>query len=234
MTIHKAGGPNWRHIDLGNSGAMADLKVRQAVELWIDRVGDAKTLLGPLDWPATVLDSHIWMNNQAQYKSTCGDFCNRDIAKADSLLESAGYAKGSDGIYAKAGKPLSLNFVIPDGVKTSSDEAALQMKALSAAGIKVVIKSVPSDPFFPDYVLKGNFDITIFSWIGTQFPISSAQSIYQTDGGQNYAKIGTPALDADYAKVVSDLDTDRCVAAELQDRPADLGRGPLGAAVPAS
>ncbi len=149
VTIHKAGGPNWRHIDLGNTGPMSDLKVRQAIVLSIDRVGDAKTLLSPLDWPATVLDSHIWMNNQAQYKSTCGDFCNQDIAKADSLLESDGYTKGADGIYAKNGKPLSLNFIIPDGVKTSSDEAALQQKALQTAGIKINIKSVPTRPVLP-------------------------------------------------------------------------------------
>jgi len=216
VTIHKAGGPNWRHIDFGNSGAMSDLKVRQAVELSIDRVGDAKTLLGPLDWPATVLDSHIWMNNQAQYKSTCGDFCNRDVAKADSLLESAGYTKGADGVYAKNGKPLVLNFVIPDGVKTSADEAALQQKALAEAGITIKIKSVPSDPFFPDYVLKGNFDLTIFSWIGTPFPISSAQSIYTSDGGQNYAKIGTPEIDALYKKAVSDLNENDAVQLTYQ------------------
>jgi peptide/nickel transport system substrate-binding protein len=206
VTIHKAGGPNWRHIDLGSSGPMSDVKVRQAVMLSIDRVGDAKTMLGPLDWPATVLDSHIWMNNQSQYKSSCGDFCNRDIAKADTLLESAGFTKGSGGIYAKAGKPLNLTFIIPDGVKASADEAALQQKALAAAGIKVTIKSVPSDPFFPNYVLVGKFDLTIFSWIGTQFPISSAQSIYQSNGGQNYAKIGSPEIDSLYKQAVSQLD----------------------------
>ena len=202
--------------------------------LSIDRVGDAKTLLGPLDWPATVLNSHIWMNNQAQYKSTCGAFCNQDIAKADSLLESAGYTKGSDGYYAKAGKVLNLNFVIPDGVKTSSDEAALQQKALQTAGIKVTIKSVPSDPFFPDYVLVGKFDLTIFSWIGTPFPISSAQSIYMSNGGQNYAKIGTPDIDALYKQAVSELDAGQGDRPDLPDRPEDLGGGPLGAAVPAS
>jgi peptide/nickel transport system substrate-binding protein len=206
VSIHKAGGPNWRHIDLGSTGPMADVKVRQAVELSIDRAGDAKTLLSPLDWPATVLDSHIWMNNQSQYKSTCGDFCKRDIAKAGTLLESAGYKKGSDGIYAKNGKPLSLNFVIPAGVKTSADESALQQKALQEAGIKVVIKTVPSDPFFSDYVNVGKFDLTIFSWIGTPFPVSSAQSIYTSTGGQNYAKIGSPEIDALYKQAVSELD----------------------------
>src|SRR6185437_11222514 len=136
VTMHKAGGPNCRHIDLGNTGAMSDLKVRQAVMLSIDRVGDAKTLLSPLDWPSTVLNSHIWMNNQAQYKSTCGAFCNQDIAKADSLLESAGYTKGADGFYAKGGKVLNNNFGIPGGVKTSPDDAALQQKALKPARIK--------------------------------------------------------------------------------------------------
>jgi peptide/nickel transport system substrate-binding protein len=211
VTIHKAGGPNWRHIDLGSTGPLADLKVRQAVMLSIDRVGDAKTLLGPLDWPATVLNSHIWMNNQAQYKSTCGDFCNQDIAKADSLLESAGYTKGADGIYAKNGKPLNLTFIIPDGVKTSADESALQQKALQKAGIKVTIKSVPSDPFFPDYVLVGKFDLTIFSWIGTQFPISSAQSIYTSNGDQNYAKIGNKDIDNLYSQAVSELDPQKAV-----------------------
>lgn len=211
VTIHKAGGPNWRHIDLGSTGPMADLKVRQAIVLSIDRVADAKTLLGPLDWPATVLNSHIWMNNQAQYKSTCGDFCNQDIAKADSLLESDGYTKGADGIYAKNGKPLNLTFIIPDGVKTSADEAALQQKALQKAGIKVTIKSVPSDPFFPDYVLVGKFDLTIFSWIGTPFPVSSAQSIYTSKGDQNYAKIGNPDIDNLYSQAVSELNPQKAV-----------------------
>ncbi|MEO6504382.1 MAG: ABC transporter family substrate-binding protein [Jatrophihabitantaceae bacterium] len=211
VTIHKAGGPNWRHIDIGSSGPLADVKVRQAVQLAIDRSGDAKTMLSPLDWPATVLDSHIWMNNQAQYKATCGEFCKQDTAKAGSLLESAGYTKGADGIYAKSGKPLNLGFVIPNGIKTSADEAALQQKALKNAGIKVTIKSVPSDPFFSDYVLVGKFDLTIFSWIGTPFPVSSAQSIYTSTGDQNYAKIGSPEIDALYKQAVSELDPQKAI-----------------------
>jgi peptide/nickel transport system substrate-binding protein len=216
VTIHKAGGPNWRHIDLGNTGVMSDLKVRQAVMLSINRVGDAKTMLSPLDWPATVLDSHIWMNNQSQYKPTCGDFCNQDIAKADSLLESDGFTKGADGIYAKNGKPLNLTFIIPDGVKTSADESAIQQKALQSAGIKATIKSVPSDPFFPDYVLVGKFDLTIFSWIGTPFPISSAQSIYQSNGDQNYAKIGNADIDNLYKQAVSELDANKATQLTYQ------------------
>jgi peptide/nickel transport system substrate-binding protein len=213
VTIRKAGGPNWRHIDLGKSGPLADLKVRQAVVLSIDRAGDAKTLLSPLDWPANVLDSHVWMNNQSQYKSTCGDFCTRDIAKAGSLLEAAGFKKGSDGFYAKDGKTLDLQFVIAAGVQTQADESALQQKALKEAGIKVTLKTVPADPYFPDYILVGKFDLSIFSWIGTPFPISSSKSIYTSDGDQNYAKIGTPEIDTLFQQAVTELDPQK--AADL-------------------
>jgi peptide/nickel transport system substrate-binding protein len=216
LTIHKAGGPNWRHIDLGSSGPLSDVKVRQAVVLSIDRTGDAKTMLGPLDWPATVLDSHIWMNNQAQYKSTCGDFCNRDIAKAGTLLESAGYTKGSDGFYAKDGKTLNLNFVIASGTKSQEDEAAIQQKAIQEAGIKVTIKPVPSDPYFSDYIEVGKFDLSIFTWIGTPFAISSAKSIYTSDGGQNYAKIGTKEIDDLYNQATSELDAAKAVDLSYQ------------------
>jgi len=73
----------------------------------------------------------------------------------------------------------------------------------------VTIKSVPSDPFFPEYVEVGKFDLTIFSWIGTPFPVSSEQSIYTSTGGQNYAKIGTPELDALYQKAVTELDPNK-------------------------
>ncbi|HEX7301888.1 ABC transporter substrate-binding protein [Lentzea sp.] len=38
-----------------------------------------------------------------------------DVAKADQLLTSAGYAKGGDGIYAKDGKPLALTVKVVAG-----------------------------------------------------------------------------------------------------------------------
>jgi peptide/nickel transport system substrate-binding protein len=214
--VRKAGGPNFRHIDLGQKGAMANLQVRQAVMLSLDRENDAKAMLSSLDWPATVLNSHIWMNNQAQYKATCGDYCKTDVAKADSLLEQAGYKKGSDGYYAKDGKVLSLNFVIPAGVPTSATESGIQQNALKKAGIKVVIKTVPSDPFFPNYIIPGNFDLTIFSWIGTPFPLSGAKQIYNEKGDSNFSKIGSPELDSLLNEMTSTLDKTKSVDLSYQ------------------
>jgi peptide/nickel transport system substrate-binding protein len=201
--------------------------------LSLDWANDAKAMLSSLDWPDTVLNRHIWLNNQAQYKSTCGDYCNQDIAKADSLLEGAGYKKGSDGFYAKDGKVLSLNFVIPAGVTTSATESGIQQNALKKAGIKGVLKTVPSDPFFPNYIIPGNFDLTIFSWIGTPFPLSDAKQIYPENGEPNFRKIGSSELDRLLGQMTSELDKSKC-RSEFPGRQDDLGRGPFGDAVSAS
>ena len=54
---------------------------------------------------------------------------------------------------------------------------------LEKIGVKVDIQTVPTDDFFDKYVSPGNFDLTVFSWIGTPFPISSSQSIYAEPKG---------------------------------------------------
>ena len=41
-----------------------------------------------------------------------------DKAKAEDLIKQAGYAKGSDGFYAKDGKPLAITIVTNQGNKT--------------------------------------------------------------------------------------------------------------------
>lgn len=204
--VRKAGGPNFRHIDLGENGPLKDVKVRQAIMLALDRKDDAQAMLGKLDWPAVTLDNHIWMNNQAQYKATCGDYCNTDVAKSNSLMESAGFKKDGKGFYAKGGKELNLSFVIPAGVATSATESGIQQNALKKAGLKVSIKTVPSDPFFPSYVIPGKFDLTIFSWLGTPFPVSGAKQIYASKGESNFSKIGSAQLDSLLDQANTELD----------------------------
>jgi peptide/nickel transport system substrate-binding protein len=71
-------------------------------------------------------------------------------------------------------------------------------------GIKIEIQSVAGDDFFPKYVSTGDFDIVLFGWGGTPFPVTSAKSIYvspkkKPDGSdeiqQNYARVGSEEID---------------------------------------
>ena len=104
--------------------------------------------------------------------------------------------------------------MIPAGVAISRQEGELVQGMLKKVGIKVALETVPSDGFFDDYVIPGNYDITPFSWIGTPFPVSSAISIYEKPAKdakgelqvqQNFARVGTAAIDALMAKAAASL-----------------------------
>ena len=93
---------------------------------------------------------------------------------------------------------------------------------LAQVGVTLTISVVPSPDFFSNYVTPGQFDFTVFSWYGTAFPMSSARSLYATptrnaagdlDIRQNYARIGTPAIDRLFEETSQELD--RARASEL-------------------
>src|SRR5581483_6815243 len=64
IRIHRAGGPQFRHITINGSGEiLKDQKVRQALGMAINRDQIAKSLLGPLGVEAKPLQNHIFMRN---------------------------------------------------------------------------------------------------------------------------------------------------------------------------
>src|SRR5262249_5857958 len=80
---------------------------------------------------------------------------------------------------------------------------------LKQLNVKVNINTVPVDDFFDKYVTPGRFDFTVFSWIGTPYPISSARSIYANPKGdeiqQDYARLGSPELDSLLERATAEL-----------------------------
>ncbi len=212
--VREAGGADFRHFTLnGTSPNLSDVRVRQAVTVGIDRETIAKADLTGLNWPAVTMDNHFLVNTQVGYRDNTGDLGKADPEKAAQLLDAAGWKL--DGTYRKKdGKTLSLRFVIPGDVAISKQEGELVQGMLKEVGIKVVIEAVSGDAFFDDYVIPGNYDIVPFSWIGTPFPVSSAISIYEKpvknaagelQVQQNFARIGTAAIDGLMAKAAASL-----------------------------
>ena len=127
------------------------------------------------------------------------------------VVAAAGWTLPSGGTYRqKAGKELDIKFVIPSQVATSEKESKQIQAMLKDIGVKVNINTVPSDDFFDKYVNQGNFDFTVFSWLGTPFPISSNKSIYANPKGdniqQNYARVGSPEIDSLFDQANAELD----------------------------
>jgi peptide/nickel transport system substrate-binding protein len=220
VKIRKAGGPNFRHITINGTGEiLKDVKVRKALAMAINRDAIAKTLLGPLGVSAKPLQNHIFMGNQKGYKANAGALSSPDIEGAKKLLDDDGW-KVEGAVRKKDGKELAIRFVIPTQVASSQQESDLVFNMLKAINVKVDITPVPTKDFFDKYITPGNFDFTVFSWLGTAFPISSSKSIYvmpkpgkdgNLDVQQNYARTGTPEIDALYDKATSEFDEQKAL-----------------------
>ncbi len=215
IAIRKAGGPNFRHITINGTGEiLKDLKVRTALAMAIDRDQIAKVLLGPLGVDAKPLQNHLYMANQKGYQDNAGQLASPNIEEAKKLLDEAGWTVQGD-VRKKDGKELAIRFVIPTQVASSQQESSLVFNMLKAINVKVNIDAVPSDDFFEKYINTGGFDMTVFSWIGTPFPVSSAKSIYAEVKGddiqQNYARVGSAELDALFDKANSEFDEAKAV-----------------------
>jgi peptide/nickel transport system substrate-binding protein len=220
VDMRVAGGPNYRLVTFNGSGdILNDVRVRRAIAMAIDRTAIARALLGPLDVPATTLDNHIFMANQEGYRSNSGDIGTYAPDKAKALLDEAGWTLNGD-VRTKNGRPLQLTMVIPSAVATSRQESELIQNMLAAVGVKLAISVVPSNNFFDKYVNPGLFDLTVFSWLGTSFPISSSKSIYgkpsrdaqgRIQVQQNYGRIGSDEIDALFDHANAELDRTKAI-----------------------
>jgi peptide/nickel transport system substrate-binding protein len=219
--IRMAAGPNFRHLTInGTSPNLQDVRVRQALAMAISRQAIARAMLAPLGIRATPLGNHIFMANQAGYRDNSGEVGAYNPERAKQLLDEAGWTMDG-GVRKKGGRPLEVIAVIPSGVATSKQETELMQNMLAQIGVRLVISVVPSPDFFSNYVTPGQFDFTVFSWMGTPYPTSSAKSLYAMptragdgtfDIQQNYARIGMPEIDRLFEATSQELDRTKAAA----------------------
>lgn len=208
--VRKSNGPNYRHITFsGAAGAiLADPALRLAIMKGVNRDVITQSQIGPIVPDAKPLGNHIYVEGLEGYKDNSGPAAY-DQAKARSELDALGWTLQGN-VRMKDGKPLAIRDVIPTGVPTSEAEAKLVQQQLGEIGVQVNIEAVPLDNFFEQYVTPGNFDITHFSWLGTQLPISSSSGIYRTGGAsgveQNYGQVGNEKINQLLVQANAELD----------------------------
>jgi peptide/nickel transport system substrate-binding protein len=119
----------------------SDSAVREALNLLIDRASVQKFIYG-----RTAIATANFLNNPERFRSknTVFEF---NIEKANQILETAGWKKGSDGIRAKDGKQLKFVFQTSINAPRQKNQAVIK-QACQKAGIEVELKSVVASVFF--------------------------------------------------------------------------------------
>lgn len=114
-------------------------------------------------------------------------------AKANQLLDAAGWVRGSDGVRSKGGTRASLRFQTIAGDRTRELYQQMIQQNLRDVGVEVRIQNVPSNVIFGSHkdgglIKRGNYDILMsragyvidpISWVNnfTTDQIPSAQNV---------------------------------------------------------
>ncbi|WP_245929883.1 ABC transporter family substrate-binding protein [Allonocardiopsis opalescens] len=228
VTVRRAIAPDIRHVTLNGGGPiLSDQRVRHAVFAAIDRTVLAESALEGLDWPVAVQQNRFLLPSQPGYQDTSNGLGDYDTARAERLLEEAGWElppgadQRSDGASAtrvRDGEELVLRMPLPQGFGTARAEGELIRYMLAQVGIEVDLEEVPGETLFSDYVIPGNFDLVAFSNVGSAFPISESRAQWMDavpgDDGEpqwrnNVGRIGSAEIDAALAAAVAETDQER-------------------------
>jgi len=150
-----------------------------------------------------VLNNRIYIPSQPDYKDNSGAYAKQDIAGAKAKLEGAGWALGSDGIYAKNGQRLSLRLGRRDPNPRRQSTNELMATECKAAGIELT--DDPSEDFNSVRLPASDYDIALFAWVATA-ALSSNTSIYQPGGGQNWNNYNNPKIQTLFDQANIELD----------------------------
>jgi peptide/nickel transport system substrate-binding protein len=198
---------------------LTDLKVRQALAMAVDRKSIAEQLYGPTGQATCNI---VTTPDTISSKNTANmDVCKFDIAKANQLLDEAGWTRGSDGIREKAGVKMRLVYQTTVNPLRQREQDIVKA-GWEQLGISVELKAVQSGVFFstdvanPDTASKFYTDVEMFtngadspdptnylaSWITKE--IASKSKEWR---GDNYHRYSNPEFDAMHDQLLKETDT---------------------------
>lgn len=208
-------GLQFEHVDYNYKNSfLADPMVRKAISTGIDRQELLNATVKQFSNKAQVLNNRIFLPGQKGYQDNSGGIGKGDVKGAQQILESDGYTKGPDGTYQKDGKRLSMRIGSTKGNKLRENEVSIIRDQMKKVGVDLVETNFTK---LGSTLAKGDFDVVIFAWVGTPFPISSNESIYESPndqtgaGGQNFGGYKNPQVDSMFKQAVEELDPAKAI-----------------------
>jgi peptide/nickel transport system substrate-binding protein len=189
-------GLEFQHFDFNQADPyLALLPVRQALAYGTDRKAIIARTIGEFVKGAQPLGNRMLVPGQTGYVNNGAAYDTVNVAKAKSLLESAGMKMGSDGYYQptsgpQAGQDLTFTINSTTGNDLRSSIEQLWQSQMKTIGVKILIANQDANELFGTTLIQGTFQIALFAWVSTPF-LSGNQSIYcsytnTSACGQNY------------------------------------------------
>jgi peptide/nickel transport system substrate-binding protein len=202
-------GLSYEHIDVNFADPiLADLRVRQALLYGIDRkaISDeifagrdpvANGFVPPLD-PAYAADLPRY---------------DYDPAKADALLDEAGWRLGADGLRRKDNAPLALELATTSGNRTREMIEQVLQAQWREIGIDIRLKNQPARVLIGDTTSHRKFQLAMFAWIGAPEEVPRSElgsneipSAENGWSGENFGGFSSPETDRLLNAIEAELD----------------------------
>ncbi|MDI1462001.1 ABC transporter substrate-binding protein [Catellatospora sp. KI3] len=164
--------------------ALRDKQVRLAIDTAIDRKTLVDKVLNGHGVPASGVIPPIYADLHWNPGTDARVF---DLAKANAILDAAGYVEGSDGVRAKDGRKLELRLFGRDSSEYSKQTTEYVRSWLKDIGIKVTV-SIMSEDNLTTVLGKGDFDLFEWGWVVEPDPdfqlsvMTCDQRSYEEDG----------------------------------------------------
>ena len=202
-----------------------DAKVRQAVSYAIDRDAVVKRLFGPLG-VNSAMQTMVPLVAKP-FATTAWSKYKRDLTKVTSLLEGAGYTKGSDGLYAKGGQKLTFELKTTTGNARRALTVQIIQAQLKEAGIGMTVNTQKSGDLFGSQLPKGDYQAALYANTLTSLAPSTCNQFCAKNiptapkfSGQNWSRANAPAAEAGLKALEEELDVDAGIAGNRKAEPA--------------
>ena len=208
------------------------VEVREALAHAVDRKAIVDNIVSQIVPGVKVLNCAGWVPTVGKW---CDDTDFADIdydpEKAKGILQKAGWTLGSDGIFTKGGKKLTIEWSTVAGNKRREDTQQLVKEQAKKAGIELTFRNSPAGELFQNRLPK--LDFTMGEFANVASPDPNRDTLYLCEqvpseangfGGQNYNALCDDKVDELVKKASRTTDVDERIEIihELGDRVREL------------
>ena len=175
---------------------LSNVAVREAISLAINRADVSKRGESGYEPPAN--QTGIVVPTYQSWYDASADTTAYDVTKAGQILQTAGFTKGSDGIYAdSSGHRLSFTIKTISGYTDWDSSVQVIQQQLKAAGIEIANIVDEDNGTYTTDLQKGNFELAYAEQTGGPGPYYELrQMLLGANIGQtNYSRYKSAATD---------------------------------------